>query len=272
MISIAVTGACGRMAGQVIRAAVEAGDIEVAVAVDAPNSPQIGKDIGDFLGIGTLGVDVVAPESLDEQLKQKKPKILVDFTTPNASVKNAKIAAENGVYVLVGTTGLSDSQKEEIRKSILSNNVAGMIVSNFSLCVNLFFKLAEQAASALKGYDVEIIEAHHRFKKDAPSGTAMSLAKIIADAKELDLNKKAVYGREGLVGARGDGEIGIHAIRAGDIAGEHTVLFGTLGERLEIKYQAHSRDAFARGCVATIPWLAQMGSGIYDMWDMMGLK
>jgi 4-hydroxy-tetrahydrodipicolinate reductase len=160
----------------------------------------------------------------------------------------------------------------EIRNAVKKANVAGMVSSNFSIGMNVLFKMAGEAARALGGYDIEIIEAHHNKKKDAPSGTAVSLAKIIEKELSRDLTKDAVYGRRGMVGERPKGEIGIHAIRAGDIAGEHTVLYAATGVRLELKYMAHSRDAFAMGCVRAIKRMGSQKPGMYEMSDVLGLK
>jgi len=272
MVSIAVTGACGRMAGQVIRRAVEDKEIRIVSAIDAPNSHYLGRDIGEVLGVGRMGVAVVGPDKLESELKTKKPQLLVDFTNPEACLNNVKIAAANKVGIMVGTTGLKDDQLSAIREAVKKAGVAGMISSNFSIGMNVLFKMAGEAAKALQGYDIEIIEAHHNKKKDAPSGTAMTLAKVMEKELGRDLSKDAVYGRQGIIGERRPGEIGIHAIRAGDIAGEHTVLFGATGERLELKYMAHSRDAFAMGCVRAIRWMGKQKPGMYEMADVLGLK
>jgi len=263
MIKIAVSGACGRMAGQVLRRACEQDDMEIVAAIDVTEN---GKDIGEVLGIGSLGVKVENPDGLESVLKEKKPDILVDFTNPESSMRNAKIAGEIGTGVVIGTTGVTDAQLKEIKQSVGK----AVIAPNFSVCVNLFFKMAAEAAKILKDYDIEIIEAHHRFKKDSPSGTALKLAEKVANASERDV-KDMVCGREGRVGERKLDEIGVHAVRAGDIVGDHTLLFGTLGERLEIKHQAHSRDAFAYGCLKAIRWLHGRKSGVYGMEDVLGL-
>lgn len=272
MTAIAICGACGRMGGQVLRRAVEDKELKLVAAIDSPSNPNLGKDIGEVLGIGKTGVMVVGADKLEAELKSKKPQFLIDFTNPESCVKNVKVAAAAKVNVVVGTTGLNESQLAEIKEAVKSNNVIGLVSPNFSVCVNLFFKLAVEAAKVLNGYDVEIIEAHHRFKKDAPSGTAMKLAKVMAEAMHRDLEKNAVYGRKGMIGERKPEEIGIHTVRAGDIVGDHTVLFSTIGERMEIKHQAHSRDAFAYGCLRTIKWLAGQKPGMYDMFDALGLK
>jgi 4-hydroxy-tetrahydrodipicolinate reductase len=266
MISVAITGACGRMAGQVLRRCAEDDNVKVVAAVDVKHQ---GEDVGEFLGVGEIGVNV--SDDLGKAIGDSKPDLLVDFTNPEAAVKNAKIAAEKGVNFVVGTTGLSDKQMSQLKEAAENNKVAGMYASNFSVGMNVLFKLAKDTAKTLEGYDIEIIEAHHNKKKDAPSGTAKTLAKLMEESLGRDLKEDAVYGREGMVGERRKGEIGIHAIRAGDIAGEHTVLFGQQGERLELKYAAHSRDAFAMGCVRAINWMEGKEPGFYSMLDVLGL-
>jgi 4-hydroxy-tetrahydrodipicolinate reductase len=267
MVSIAVCGACGRMAGQVIRRAIEDGQIKIAAAID---TKSMGEDIGLVLGIGELGVKVT--DNLEDALAAANPNLLVDFTNPEACVKNVKAATESGIGIIVGTTGLSDKQMQGIKDAVEKNNVSGMYASNFSIGMNVMFKLAKDTAKTLDGYDIEIIEAHHNKKKDAPSGTAVTLAKLIEESLDRDLTKDAVYGRQGMIGERKAKEIGIHAIRAGDIAGEHTVLFAATGERLELKYTAHSRDAFAMGCVRAINWMAGQKPGFYGMGDVLDLE
>lgn len=269
MTKLAISGACGRMAGQVLKRAAEDKGLKIVAAIDVKN---IGEDVGDVLGIGRIGVDVASADDLEEELQKSKPDFLVDFTNPEACVENVKIATANKIGVVVGTTGLSAGQQEGLKEAVEKNKVAGIIAPNFSVCVNLFFKLAAEAAKTLSDYDIEIVEAHHRFKKDAPSGTAKKLAQVMADSLNHDLGKVAVYGRKGMTGERKPGEIGIHSVRAGDIVGDHTVIFGTLGERMEIKHQAHSRDALALGCLKAIKWLDGQKPGVYDMWDVLGLK
>ncbi len=271
MIPIAVSGACGRMAGQVLRRALEDKEITVVAAIDAPDNPKIGMDVGEVLGVGHIGIQLAGANALGEELQRSNPRFLVEFTNPEATVRNAETAAANKVGLVIGTTGLSEVQTARIKEVIRENGVVGLISPNFSICVNLLFKMAAEAAKTLKGYDIEVVEAHHRFKKDAPSGTAKKLAGAIADAVGRNLDDVAVYGRRGMTGERKAGEIGIHSVRAGDIVGDHTIIFATLGERIEIKHQAHSRDAFAYGCLRTIKWLAKQKPGIYEMKDVLGL-
>ena len=271
-IKLAINGACGRMGGQVLRRAYESKDFKIVAAIDAPGGPNTGRDVGEVLGMGQIGVYVVGANDIEEELKIRKPEVLVDFSNPEACAHNVKIAAKNGVDIVVGTTGLDDKQKTEIKQIIQKNNIRAILSPNFSIAVNFFFKLVSEAAETLKDYDVEIIEAHHRFKKDAPSGTAKKLAEVICEVRKTDLNDVAVFGRKGMGSERGGQQIGIHSVRAGDIVGDHTVLLSTLGERLEIKHQAHSRDAFAYGCLKAIKWLVDQKPGRYGMFDVLGLR
>jgi 4-hydroxy-tetrahydrodipicolinate reductase len=270
-MDLVICGACGRMAGEVLRRAHKAEDMTIVGAIDVDTSPNLCKDIGEVLGMGSIGVEVQASSELDALLKTKKPQLIVDFTTAQASVENAIVASRNGVDIVIGTTGISEDQKKKIEESIQKSGGRLILASNFSVCVNVFMKLAGEAAKTLKDYDIEVIEAHHRFKKDAPSGTAKTLAGILLDATGRS-EKDLIYGREGLIGERKPNEIAIHSIRAGDIVGDHTVLFSTMGERMEIKHQNHSREALVMGCLRAIRWLPKQKPGVYDMWDVLGLK
>jgi len=214
------------------------------------------------------GVLVKDASQLEQVLKETRPDVLIDFTIANAAVKNVSTAASLGVDLVVGTTGISPEQHSQMREAI-EGNVAAVITPNFSVGVNLFWKLVADAAAALKGYDydIEIIEAHHNQKKDAPSGTALATVEAIRRARgEADL-PEVVYGRKGIM-PRGK-EIGVHAVRAGDIVGDHTVLLAGSGERLEIRHQAHSRAAFASGAVRAASWVAGKNPGIYGMADVL---
>lgn len=223
----------------------------------------------DLLGVGELiggGVVVSDPREMAEVLRSSKAQVLIDFTAPAATVENVRVAAAEGVNLVVGTTGLSDLQRREIAEAI-DGRVAAVISPNYSVGVNLFWRLIEVAAKSLDGYDIEVIEAHHRKKMDAPSGTAAEAVRVLARATG---KVEAIYGREGQ-GLRGD-EIGVHAVRAGDIVGDHTVLFAGPGERLEIKHQAHSRQAFATGAVRAARWVASAPHGVYSMADVLGRR
>ncbi|MFA6642382.1 MAG: 4-hydroxy-tetrahydrodipicolinate reductase, partial [Methanomethylophilus sp.] len=223
--------------------------------------------VGDRLGLGKkLGVPVSDSKDLAAVLKASKTDVLLDFTVAAATAVNAPVAAGAGVNLIIGTTGLSDAQKANIRDAVVKNNVAAVISSNYSIGVGIFLKLVRQAARELgNDYDVEIIEAHHNQKKDAPSGTAMTAAEIIS--KEMG-GKEFVYGRHGVC-PRGK-EIGIHSIRGGDIVGDHTVMFIGNSERIEIRHQAHSREIFVAGAIMAAKWVVKQKKGtVYSMTDVM---
>lgn len=253
-VKIAVAGSKGRM-GQLITEEIRRfEDLELVAGFD-------------LLGVGDPldgGVTVSDASDLANVLRKSGSQVLIDFTTPIATAENVRIAADLGVNLVVGTTGFSEDQKKEMARAI-EGQVAAVISPNFSVGVNLFWKLIEVAARSLEGYDIEVIEAHHRNKMDAPSGTAAEAVKVLAKATG---RSEVVYGREGQ-GLRGD-EIGVHAVRGGDIVGDHTVLFAGPGERFEIKHQAHSRQAFASGAVRAARWVAGVPSGIYAMADVLG--
>jgi 4-hydroxy-tetrahydrodipicolinate reductase len=255
-VKIAVAGAKGRMGQLIIEEVKRFEDLELVAGFD-------------ILGVGTPlgeGIAVSDASEIAEGLRKSGAQVLIDFTTPVATVENVRAAADIGVNLVVGTTGFSEDQREEMARAI-GRRVAAVISPNYSLGVNLFWKLIEVAAKSLQGYDIEVIEAHHRNKMDAPSGTAAEAVRVLAEATG---KMEAVYGREGQ-GLRRD-EIGVHAVRAGDIVGDHTVLFAGPGERLEIKHQAHSRQAFATGAVRAARWVASAPSGVYAMADVLGQK
>jgi 4-hydroxy-tetrahydrodipicolinate reductase len=255
MIRIAVTGALGRMGTLVIQEAARAGDMELVAGFDA-----IGAGRRPLFG-GVLVSDAV---QLQDVLSSTRPDVLIDFTVAAAAVENVCVAAQEGIDLVVGTTGFSPDQLSRMRAAI-EGRVAAVISPNFSVGVNLFWKLIAAASEALKDYDIEVVEAHHNQKKDAPSGTALATVEVIKKALgEVEV----VHGREG-VRLRGR-EIGVHAVRAGDIVGDHTVLFAGPGERLEIKHQAHSRTAFASGAVRAARFVANKSPGIYSMADVLG--
>jgi 4-hydroxy-tetrahydrodipicolinate reductase len=242
-------------------------DIEISGALEAPANPALGSDAGENAGIGRLGIPITA----DVEGVLKECDILIDFSAPAASVEHVKAAAAAGKAVVVGTTGFSEEQRRDLAQA--GNRTRCLVAPNMSMGVNLLFNLAEKVARALGDeYDVEIIEAHHRMKKDAPSGTADKLAQIIASALGRDLKDAGTYGRHGQVGERKPHEIGVMAVRGGDIVGEHTVMFVTNGERIELTHRAHSRDALAKGAIQAALWLVSRPNGLYDMQDVLGLK
>jgi 4-hydroxy-tetrahydrodipicolinate reductase len=272
MIKVAVTGACGRMGSKIIKTILQQDDMEVVAAIEVPNTPHDGKDIGEAIGVGKIGVTISGAEKLNEVLKDKKPDVLVDFTIAKAAVNTIKISANCGVNLVVGTTGFSDEQMTEIVDAIKKNKVKAVIAPNMAVGVNVFFKVLKDLATILGDYDVEIIEAHHKHKKDAPSGTAMRAAEIIATELNRNLDEVGVYGRQGVVGERTAQEIGIHAIRGGDIVGDHTVLFAGEGERLEIVHRAQSRQSFVSGVIKALKYVVTADEGsINDMGDVLGL-
>ena len=264
MIRIAVTGACGKMGGLIIENVLKSGDMKLVSAIDVTNT---GKDIGDVMRIGKLDVPVWDANDIKTVLEKTKPDVLIDFTVAQAAVKNVIAGAEKKVNLVVGTTGFTPEQRASMEKAIKENKVAAVISPNFSIGVNVFWGLLADAAKRLSDYDIEIIEAHHNQKKDAPSGTALKAAEIIS--KTLG-GKDFVHGRHGL--SPRQKEIGIHAVRGGDIVGDHTVLFAGDGERIEIKHQAHSRQAFASGAVKAASWVSKASPGIYEMRDVLGIR
>jgi 4-hydroxy-tetrahydrodipicolinate reductase len=271
MIKVAVTGASGRMGSNIIKTVLEQEDMDVVAAIEAPNTPFAGRDAGEVIGAGTMGVEITPATELSTVLEETKPDVLVDFTIANAAVETIKISAVNGVNLVVGTTGFSDAQLDWINKVIEENKVKAVIAPNMAVGVNVFFKVLKDLAPILADYDIEIIEAHHKHKQDAPSGTAVKAYEIIA--RELGRDNCGVYGREGQVGARTPDEIGMHAVRGGDIVGDHTVLFAGDGERLEIIHRASSRQAFVSGVIKAIRYIPTAPEGkISDMGDVLGLK
>jgi len=263
MINAAVLGACGRMGSLIIENITCSTNMQLVGAFDIGN---IGKDAGEFAHVGNLGIQISDVKDLGTVLKKTQADVLIDFTAAGATVLNAPIAAECGVNLIIGTTGINADQRKIIDEAIRKNHVSAVISPNYSVGVNVFFKIVREAAKYLADYDIEIIEAHHNQKKDAPSGTALRAADVISEALG---GKEYVYGREGIA-PRGK-EIGIHAVRGGDITGDHTVLFVGNSERVEIRHMAHSRQIFAKGAVRAAEWICEQESGIYSMDDVLGL-
>lgn len=263
---IAVAGASGRMGHMLIEALREAQDCRLAGALDVAGSPAIGSDAAAFLGV-TSGVPIVA----DLRNGLQDAQVLIDFTRPEGTLAHLAVCRELGVQAVIGTTGFSDAQKAEIAAA--AKDIAIVMAPNMSVGVNVTFKLLEMAAKALStGYDIEIIEAHHRHKVDAPSGTALKMGEVIADALGRDLKECAVYAREGVTGPRDPSSIGFATIRGGDIVGDHTVLFAGTGERIEITHKSASRATYAQGSLRAVRFLAGQQSGLFDMFDVLGLR
>ncbi len=272
MIKVAVAGACGRMGSGIIGALRQSADIKLVCALESDENQNIGKDVGEAIGLGRMAVELVPSKKLAEALRSKNTSVLVDFTNAAAAVQNARTAAANRVNLVIGTTGFSEAQKSEIERAVSENNVSAVVSPNMSTGVNIFFKLARDAAKSLGGYEIEILEAHHDKKKDSPSGTALRVGELIAKETGAGLEKRAVYGRRG-VAERSIGEIGFHSIRAGDIVGEHTVFFAGDGERIEITHRAHSRQAFITGALKAIRFVHNKKDGrIYSTWDVLGIS
>ncbi len=267
MIKGIVAGAAGRMGGRIIRMLHENADVALAAAFEHPGSPSVNKDVGQVVGLGEMGLKVAA--SLEEVVDQGD--VVIDFTAPQATVENIRVAASKGVAMVIGTTGITGAMLDEVKA--LGQKIRCVMAPNMSVGVNVMFKIAGDMAKILgRDYDMEILEVHHRLKKDAPSGTAMRLAQILAESVDRDIEEVGVYERKGMIGERTDEEIGLQTWRAGDITGEHTIMFGGIGERLELIHRAHNRDNFARGAIRAATWVVSMPPGLYDMQDVLGLK
>ena len=266
MTRIAITGAAGRMGRSLIEACQQTDGLDVSVALEHPESSLLGSDAGDLAGIGKLGIAVGA----DLAAVSDTFDILIDFTRPGPTLANLEICRQAGRRMVIGTTGFSDEQKAQIAAA--AEDIAIVFAPNMSVGVNLCFKLLDTAARVLgDDVDIEVIEAHHRHKVDAPSGTALRMGEVVADALGRDLKSCAVYGREGHTGERDRNTIGFETIRAGDIVGDHTVMFAGSGERVEITHKASSRMTFANGALRAAGWLMNQESGLFDMQDVLGL-
>lgn len=267
MAELVVAGAAGRMGSRIVALIPEARDCRLAGAIEAVGHPAIGRDAGEVAGIGSLGVKIQA----NAQPLLSRDRVFIDFTLPEVTLSHLKVAAAQGARAVIGTTGFSPAQRVEIES--FARTIPVLLSPNMSIAVNLTFKLLAQIAQVLgDDYDVEITEIHHRMKKDAPSGTALRMAEVIAQALGRDPANVMVYGRQGMTEARTQKEIGIQSLRAGDVVGEHTVVFGGLGERLELTHRAQSRDTFARGALRGARFIAQAAPGLYSMQDVLGLK
>lgn len=264
---IAVTGAAGRMGRMLVQAISAADGVELTAAIERPDSSLLGADAGELAGMGKNGIAVVG--SLEQVVDSFD--VLIDFTAPVATLANAAICGPAGKKMVIGTTGFTAEQKAELLQQ--QSNTALCIAANFSTGVNVTLKLLDMAAKIFgDDVDIEIYEAHHRHKVDAPSGTALAMGEVVAGALGRDLDKVAVYGREGQTGARDRETIGFATVRGGDVVGDHTVMFMADGERVEVTHKASSRMSFAHGAVRAASWLNQQQPGLYDMQDVLGLK
>ncbi len=267
MIRIAVAGALGKMGSRITALSREYDGIQLSGVFEKKGHRDIGKDIGLLLGFGISGI--LLQDGLDKVID--KTDVVIDFTHTSSTLEHLRTASLKGKAMVIGTTGFTKVEMEEIKD--LTKNIPCVMAPNMSVGVNLLLKILRDVAGVLgEDYDIEIIEAHHRLKKDAPSGTAMKMAEVIASALNRNLDEVAIYARKGMIGERTKKEIGIQTIRAGDIVGEHTVLFGGMGERIEITHRASSRDTFARGALRAALWVHGRTPGLYDMHDVLGLK
>jgi 4-hydroxy-tetrahydrodipicolinate reductase len=260
--SIGINGAAGRMGQRLVHLAREDHELSLAAALEASGHPALGKDIGVVCGLGEIGVEVRPELSLSQRVE-----VMIDFSAPEGTMHVLPICLDRKIPLVVATTGHSAAQKREIEAA--AHQIALLMAPNMSLSVNVLFELCRQAAKLLadKDFDVEIVERHHRFKKDAPSGTAMKFAHIVQEATGGELR----HGREGITGERPRHEIGMHALRVGDNVGEHTIVFSTLGETLELTHKGHTRDSYARGALAAAKFLAGRPAGAYTMNDVLGI-
>jgi len=266
MVKVIITGVAGRVGSRILALALEAEDVAVVGAVEQADHPLVGTHIGVNSGTGNPGV--IVESDLEHCIDNGD--VIIDFTNHAASVEHLKIVAAHHKSIVIGSTGFSEGEHSQIKD--MTRNAKCVLSPNMSMGVNIMFNVIASVARILgNDYDMEIVEAHHRLKKDAPSGTALKMARILADSAGRDLNRDAVYHRQGMIGERSRDEIGIQTLRGGDIVGEHTVMFAGVGERLEITHRAHNRDNFARGAILAARWVVHQPFGLYDMGDVLGL-
>jgi 4-hydroxy-tetrahydrodipicolinate reductase len=260
---IAVNGACGRMGLRILQLAHEDRDLVIGAALDSPQHPALGRDAGEVAGLANLGVPIRGELGVEQRVD-----VVIDFSQPAGTMTVLPVCVQRKIPLVVATTGHSPAEKEQIEAA--AHHTAILMAPNMSLAVNVLMKLVREAAEVLKdkGFDVEILERHHRFKKDSPSGTALQFAKLIQEGMG---QTQLRHGREGLVGERPAHEIGVHAIRVGDNVGEHTIIFSTLGETMELTHRAHARDCYVRGALQAAKFLANRPAGRYTMNDVLGL-
>lgn len=267
-LRIAIAGASGRMGKMLINAVLQAADCTLAAALAPAQDPAIGQDAGAPFGQTT---GILVRSDVLEALTEGQAQFLIDFTRPEGTIAHLQVCRKLGVKMVIGTTGFSDAQKQQIAET--AQTLAIVLSPNMSVGVNVVFKLLELATRALQpGYDIEIIEAHHRSKVDAPSGTAVQMGEVIADALEKKLSDIAIYERYGHTGERPEGAIGFATVRGGDIVGDHTALFAGIGERVEITHKSSSRATYAQGSLRAARFLAKRTSGLYDMLNVLGLQ
>lgn len=267
MVRAAIAGIGGRMGSRIAQIIGESEGISLAGGFEYPGHGKIGRDLAEVVGGSPTGLALCG--RIEDVFDGAE--VIVDFTNAEASLEHLKKAAAAGRAMVIGSTGFSPERIEEAAR--LASAIPCVLSPNMSIGVNILFKMVADAARLLgEGFDIEIVEAHHRFKKDAPSGTAVKLAQVIAQSLDRDLGKVGVFARHGIIGERSASEIGIQTVRGGDIVGEHTIIFAGMGERVEITHRAHSRDNFARGAVQAAKWVVKQPPGLYDMGDVLGIK
>jgi 4-hydroxy-tetrahydrodipicolinate reductase len=266
MVRAAVAGIAGRMGSRIAQLIRETEGIELAGGFEQPGHSAEGREIAEFIGGSPTGL--IVANSIEAVLGVAD--VVIDFTSASASCRHLASASAAGKPMVIGSTGFSAEQVQKAKD--LTQTIPCVLAPNMSMGVNVLFKIVADVARMLgEGFDIEIVEAHHRFKKDAPSGTAIKLAQVAAEALERDLDRVGVYARHGIIGERTEREIGIQTVRAGDIVGEHTVMFGGMGERIELTHKAHSRDNFARGALRAAKWVVSQPAGLYDMQNVLGI-
>ncbi len=265
MITVAILGAAGRMGRALVRCAGQTAGLKIVAALESGQCPLLGKDAGLVAGGADIGVLLHA----DTRKAVQAAEVLIDFSFPSATVKHVLLAAELQKAMVIGTTGLAEKDGDAIRQA--ADRIPIVWSPNMSLGVNLLFAMVEQTARRLAAYDVEVIETHHQHKKDAPSGTALRLAEVAAAARGIRLDTVVSHGRQGMVGERPAGQIGIHSVRAGDVVGDHTVMFAAAGERLELTHRATSRDCLALGALHAAEWVAGRKPGLFTMQHVLGI-
>ncbi len=264
MIRVVITGACGRMGRLIIQGVTQQVDMKLVGAVQYPSHPQVGNDAGAVAGIGDIGITITG--KLDDLLESTD--VVIEFSKPAATLQYLRQIVNKDKSIVLGTTGFSPDELAEVHE--LASKIRCVMAPNMSLGVNVMIQALELIAKALgDDYDIEIIEAHHNHKADAPSGTALRLAETVADAVGRDLNEVGVYGRHGIIGPRPEKQIGIHAIRGGDIAGDHTVMFAIEGETLSVVHRAHSPEAFAKGAIRAARWVVNASRGLHDVSEVL---
>lgn len=264
MIRVIVDGACGRMGKMITQGVTQQTDMQVVGAIEFSDHPQLGQDVGEVAGIGRIGVLVSSdlPALLDEG------DVVIEFTTPSATTEHLENVVDAGKTMVIATTGYTEEERAQVEE--LAMHIPCVMAPNMSVGVNILLQAIQFVAKALgDDYDVEVIESHHNQKVDSPSGTALRIAEVLAETLDRNLPEAGIYGRHGIVGTRPNKEIGIHAIRGGDIVGDHTVLFAGVGERLEITHRSQSRESFARGAIRAARWVVNAPKGLHDIHEVL---